>query len=113
MKINSEGISGYLRHLVFGVIIGAVFIYARFNSPFGLDSCELLFAVGTTLLYPFSRFIYGRLGGIMGDEIFTVTFPLALGLWYANVLSMLFCWLLAAVIIPVWLIYRGLQKIRH
>lgn len=65
-------------------------------------SAMILFVV-STLLYPYSRFVYEKIVGfVMGDNIF---FSSALIIMGVKLFTMLLCWIFAVFIAPVGLLY--------
>lgn len=93
----------YIRQFLFGVGI-SVFVY--FISTAGNRPIEIgvvLFSVISTLLYPYSRFVYESIVDfIMGDNVFFVN---VLWLFFVKYLTMMMCWGLAMFIAPLGLAY--------
>lgn len=95
--------SYYARHLFFGALFAAFFIYMKSRSPIGIDFATASLSVVSTLLYPYSRFVYESvLGFIMGRNVFFVNALLMLA---AKVFTMFLCWFLAIFIAPLGLLY--------
>ncbi|WP_028693572.1 hypothetical protein [Pseudomonas cremoricolorata] len=93
----------YLRQLFFGALFAALFIWMKSQSTQGLDVASVLMAVVSTLLYPYSRFVYETvMGFIMGGNLFVVN---ALLMLFVKFITMMFCWFLAIFIAPVGLAY--------
>lgn len=93
----------YVRHLVFGAIIGALFISAKLSAPTGVPYGEICLALISTVLYPYARFVYESVVGfIMGNNVFFVN---ALLMLVVKAVSMLMCWFLAIFIAPLGLAY--------
>ncbi|MFF5867708.1 hypothetical protein [Pseudomonas sp. NPDC012596] len=93
----------YFRQLVFGVIIGAIFISGKVNASPELPVGEITLALISTVLYPYARFVYeGIVGFIMGNNLFAVP---ALLMLLVKVMTMLTCWFLAIFIAPIGLGY--------
>lgn len=92
----------YLRQLFFGSLILALFVSIALksqNTQYGM----IAVAVGLTLLYPYSRFVYERvIGFVVGENVF---FGNALFMLTVKVFTMMLCWGFAYVIAPVGLIY--------
>ncbi|WP_454764418.1 hypothetical protein [Cupriavidus campinensis] len=93
----------YIRHFLFGLIFPALFLFAwsHSNSPMPL-AMALFFGI-SSLLYPYSRFVYeGIVGYILGDNVFFVN---AIAMLIAKYITMAMCWAFAIFIAPVGLIY--------
>lgn len=101
----------YLRQMVFSIILGAVFIGGQLHSPTGLGFGELLMMVISTLLYPYSRFVYESIVSfIMGDNR---VFANALVFLFFKAMTMCVCWMLAIFIAPVGLAYLYWRNTRQ
>lgn len=95
--------SYYGRQLFFGSLFAAFFIYMKSRAPHGIDFATVALSVVSTLLYPYSRFVYESvIGFIMGHNVFYVN---ALLMLLVKFMTILICWLLAIVIAPVGLLY--------
>ncbi|MGY4527833.1 hypothetical protein [Pseudomonas sp. UBA4617] len=97
--------SYYIRQLFFGALFAALILGLAANSPTGLSGKPglLLMAVVSTLLYPYSRFVYESVVGfIMGNNVFFVN---ALFMLAVKVFTMALCWSMAIFIAPVGLAY--------
>lgn len=89
----------YFRQLFFGAIIGAVFLFAP--SSFSLGQC--LFIIVSTLLYPYSRFVYESLiNFIVGNNIFIAN---AIFMLTVKLMTMVLCWAMAIFVAPLGLAY--------
>lgn len=63
----------------------------------------LVFTIFSTLLYPYSRFVYESIiGFIMGENVFIVNAILML---FAKFFTMAMCWVFAIFVAPVGLAY--------
>jgi len=101
----------FFRHLVFGIILGAVFIAGKANSPTGLEFGELLMMVVSTLLYPYSRFVYESIVRfILGENRI---FANALLWMIVKVMTMCICWFMAIFIAPVGLAFLYWRNTRQ
>lgn len=101
----------YFRHLVFGIILGAVFIGGKMSSTTGLGFGELLMMVISTLLYPYSRFVYESIVSfIMGGNVFFVN---GLLMMFVKVMTMCVCWFMAIFIAPLGLAYLYWRNTRQ
>ncbi|RCL26976.1 hypothetical protein C6A77_10615 [Pseudomonas sp. AFG_SD02_1510_Pfu_092] len=97
--------SYYLRQLFFGSLFAALILGFAANSTAGLTGKPglLLMAVVSTLLYPYSRFVYESVVGfIMGNNVFFVN---ALFMLSVKVFTMALCWSFAIFIAPAGLAY--------
>lgn len=93
----------YMRQLFFGALFAAFFIWMKSQSSHGLDLASVLIAVVSTLLYPYSRFVYETvIGFIMGKNLFVVN---ALLMLFVKLITMMLCWFLAIFIAPIGLAY--------
>ncbi|QCI10679.1 hypothetical protein E6B08_04320 [Pseudomonas putida] len=93
----------YFRQLVFGAILGALFITGKIKSSPDLPLGEIAMALVSTVLYPYSRFVYESIVGfIMGNNLFVVP---GLILLLVKFFTMIMCWFLAIFIAPLGLAY--------
>lgn len=104
--------SYYIRHFLFGLIFAALIIFMLANNPSGAGakSGMIVFAVISSLLYPYSRFVYESIVGyIMGENVFFVNALLMLAV---KIFTMSLCWSLAIFIAPVGLAYLFFRNSR-
>lgn len=95
-------LSYYLRHFVFGALIFAYYAYLLTNAENIQYSIIIFFAI-STVLYPYSRFVYESvIGFIMGDTEFQV--PILVYI-FSKLITMVLCWSLALFITPFGLLY--------
>lgn len=97
--------SYYVRHLFFGLLIAALILWTVASSRTGLSGKFGLIAmvVISTLLYPYSRFVYESIiGFIMGGNVFFVNAILMLAV---KATMMIMCWAFAIFVAPVGLAY--------
>lgn len=93
----------YFRQFVFGAILGALFIAGKVKASPDLPLGEILMALVSTVLYPYSRFVYESIVGFfMGNNLFAVP---AIPMLIAKFMMMVVCWFLAIFIAPVGLAY--------
>jgi len=93
----------YFRHLVFGIALAALVIYAESQAPRPFQVSFALFSVVSTLLYPYSRFVYESVVRfIMGGNVFLVN---ALFMLMAKLITMAMCWAFSIVVAPIGLAY--------
>jgi len=94
----------YFRQLFFGLVIAAFTYYmstqgGKAPMPIGM----MVFTVVTTLLYPYSRFVYESIMGyIMGNNIFIGN---AIIMLMVKFMTMVMCWAGALLIAPIGLAY--------
>jgi hypothetical protein len=102
--------SYYFRHLVFGLIFPAMFLFAISRSPHPTPFAAYMVLAVNTLLYPYARFVYeGVIGFIMGDNLLIVNLFLML---FVKLMTMAVCWGLALFIAPVGLLYLFIHHSR-
>lgn len=95
--------SYYARQLFFGALFAIFFIYMKSHTLHGIDFATVAVFVVSTLLYPYSRFVYESVVGfIMGRNVFFVN---ALLMLFFKVITMFMCWFLAIFIAPLGLLY--------
>jgi hypothetical protein len=93
----------YFRQLFFSVIIAAFFIFICTQGGRSIPLRSLFFIIVSTVLYPYSRFVYESIAGfIMGNNVFFVNAFLLLA---AKFITMLICWTCALFVAPVGLLY--------
>ncbi len=94
----------YFRQLFFGLLL--FFSHAPFSaihSTLAIQISMVIFFAISTLLYPFSRFVYESLVDfIMGKNVFFVN---AFFMLWAKLITMLICWYAAILIAPIGLAY--------
>ncbi|MEA9994307.1 hypothetical protein QN382_19135 [Pseudomonas sp. 10B1] len=95
--------SYYLRHFVFGAVLLVLMVWLSIQSKAPVKVSFLVFSVLSTILYPYSRFVYERIVGfVMGENVFFVNAILML---MVKSITMLLCWFLAVFIAPIGLAY--------
>lgn len=93
----------YLRQLFFGAMIGAFALFAAPSMALG----QLLFVVVSTLLYPYSRFVYESIVAfVVGNNFFISNAILFLAV---KATTMLICWVWAIFLAPVGMAYLALR----
>jgi len=103
----------YVRQFLFGLIFPAFIFFVLTNSKQahapGLGTYAF-FAV-STLLYPYSRFVYENIVGyVMGSNVFFVNALLMLSVKFA---TMLVCWVFAIFVAPFGLLYLYIHHSRN
>lgn len=90
------------RQLFFGSLFLAVTVFAVLNGGRQSPVATIVFAIISTFLYPYSRFVYERIMSfILGENFFVVN---ALLMLLVKLITMLICWSFAIFIAPVGLI---------
>jgi hypothetical protein len=93
----------YFRQLFFGLIVAAFVYFMSTQGGRSMPIGMLLFTVISTLLYPYSRFVYETIiGFIMGENVFFVNAILML---IFKIFTMLLCWAFAIFVAPIGLAY--------
>ncbi|AJW46135.1 membrane protein [Ralstonia mannitolilytica] len=93
----------YFRHFLFGLIFPAFIFFFAGNAGKPIPYQMVLFALISTVLYPYARFVYeGVMGFILGNNIFFVN---AVVMLFAKFTTMLICWAFAIFIAPIGLVY--------
>ncbi|MEC4720256.1 hypothetical protein RY831_13920 [Noviherbaspirillum sp. CPCC 100848] len=94
----------YFRHFLFGMIfpVGMFLIGSNDGTP-SIPTDKYLFFALSTLLYPYSRFVYESIiDFILGNNTFVVN---AFFMLITKAVTIMLCWLLAIFIAPVGLAY--------
>lgn len=105
----------YFRQLFFGALFGATILYFAHSSAPPTAALSAKFFVSavvifSTLLYPYSRFVYeGIVGFLMGNNVFFVN---ALAMLFVKFVTMALCWSFAIFIAPIGLLYLYIHHIR-
>jgi hypothetical protein len=93
----------YLRQLFFGALFLALIVWTMLQSKHGINGGMIAFAVISTLLYPYSRFVYESIiNFIIGNNVF---FGNAIMMMTVKLMTMVMCWSMAIFIAPVGLVY--------
>ena len=96
----------FLRQLMFALIMYSLYIYYAIFSSSGSrhgDWVTILFMTVSTLLYPYSRFVYETVvNTIIGDNNFQVGGIIFL---FCKIATMLMCWIYALLVAPVCLLF--------
>ena len=101
----------YFRQFFFGFLLLLLFYYSYHDNPHPLPLKAHLLIVASTLLYPYSRFVYeGIVGFVLGDNFFFVNAWLML---MVKFVTMFCCWLFALFIAPVGLLYLFVRNSRR
>lgn len=101
----------YFRQLVFGSIFAAIMFYILSQGNQELRVDNVIFVLISTVLYPYSRFVYESIVNfVMGDTVFFVN---ALFLLIIKYLTMMLCWVFALFIAPIGLLYLYWYHSKH
>ncbi|MEG5264165.1 hypothetical protein TRP66_07665 [Pseudomonas sp. JDS28PS106] len=93
----------YLRQLFFGALFFALIAWTALQSKQGINVGIIVFALISTLLYPYSRFVYESIiNFIIGNNVF---FGNAIMMMTVKLMTMALCWSMAIFIAPVGLVY--------
>ena len=95
--------SYYFRQLFFGLLFLALIIFTSSLTSQGVSFGLVFVASISTLLYPYSRFVYESvIGFITGGNVFFVKASLMM---FVKLMTMAACWSGAVFIAPVGLAY--------
>ncbi len=99
----------YFRQLFFGFAFLVLLLSSMFHSqsrhpmPINFFMFQVVLAVISTLLYPYSRYVYESvINFFMGNNVFFVN---AFIMLFMKILTMLFCFSFAIFIAPIGLAY--------
>lgn len=98
----------YLRQFFFGLLLLAFFLFLASRSHRGVPISAAALLALSTLLYPYSRFVYERVVGfVVGDSVLLVNVAIMLPI---KLLAMSVCFVFAVFIAPVGLLYLYLRR---
>jgi hypothetical protein len=93
----------YIRQLMFCAIFPAFFVFVAISSGGPMPFVLGLFLAVSTLLYPYSRFVYDRIVDfVIGENVFLVSIPLVI---LVTCFTMALCWFFAIFVAPIGLAY--------
>ncbi|MFA5702314.1 MAG: hypothetical protein WC982_02250 [Advenella sp.] len=93
----------YFRHFIFGLIFPVLFLFMQSQTTQPTSIGMIVFLVISTLLYPYSRFVYESIiDFIMGQNVFFINTIVML---ITKLTTMLLCWVFAIFIAPAGLVY--------
>jgi hypothetical protein len=93
----------YFRQFVFGAAITAFIVFMSTQGTQPIKIGMILFMAVSTMLYPYSRFVYDSIVGfVMGQNVFVLPMLVMLA---AKLVTMIVCWTCAVFIAPVGLAY--------
>ncbi|GAA4408870.1 hypothetical protein GCM10011450_00920 [Advenella faeciporci] len=101
--LGGLSLSYYIRQFIFGLIFPALFLFMQSQTTQPTSIGMLVFLVISTLLYPYSRFVYESIiDFIMGQNVFFINTVVML---ITKLITMLLCWVCAIFIAPAGLVY--------
>jgi hypothetical protein len=93
----------YFRQFFFGFGMAVVMYFFMSLGTHGVPIPMIFFMAVTTLLYPYSRFVYESVVNfIMGDTVFFTSISLMLGIKFVTIAM---CWAFALFVAPIGLAY--------
>ena len=93
----------YFRQFFFGLLIATFIFYMTLQGGRPMPIGIVLFTVASTILYPYSRFVYESIiGFVMGENVFYVN---AIFMFVTKLLTMAMCWALAIFVAPIGFAY--------
>ena len=93
----------YFRQFFFGLVVAALVFFISTQGDRSMPLSMLFLTAVSTLLYPYSRFVYESIVGfIMGDNVFFVN---AIFMLISKFFTMVMCWAFAIFIAPIGLAY--------
>ena len=93
----------YFRQFFFGLVVAAFVFFMSTQGGRPMPMGMLFFTVISTLLYPYSRFVYESIVGfIMGNNVFFVN---AVFMLISKFITMAMCWTFALFVAPIGLAY--------
>lgn len=93
----------YFRQLFFSLLVASFVLFMFSQGGKSIQIGMLLFVIISTLLYPYSRFVYESVVGfIMGNNVFFIN---AFVMLFAKFFTMMMCWAFAIFVAPIGLAY--------
>jgi len=93
----------YFRQFFFGLAIAAFIFFMSTQGGRSMSVGMLFFTVVSTLLYPYSRFVYESvIGFVMGESVFFVN---AIFMLFTKFITMAMCWVFAIFVAPIGFAY--------
>lgn len=93
----------YFRQFFFGLAVAAFIFFMSTQGGRSMSIGMVLFTIVSTLLYPYSRFVYESLVGfVMGENVFFVN---AIFMLITKFFTMAVCWVSAIFVAPIGLAY--------
>ncbi|OUR59794.1 hypothetical protein A9Q74_16260 [Colwellia sp. 39_35_sub15_T18] len=92
-----------IRQYIFGICLGLFFMYLKTQNGNELDFSTAFMLLISTLLYPYSRFVYeSAIQFILGENTFFVNGFIMI---FVKAITMFICWAAAIFIAPIGLAY--------
>lgn len=93
----------YFRQFFFGLVVTAFVFFMSTQGGQSMPTNMIFFCAVSTLLYPYSRFVYENvIGFIMGQNVFFVN---AIFMMIFKFFTMAICWVLALFVAPIGFAY--------
>jgi hypothetical protein len=93
----------YFRQFFFGLAIAAFIFFMSTQGGRSMSAGMLFFTVVSTLLYPYSRFVYESvISFVMGENVFFVN---AIFMLFTKLITMAMCWVFAIFVAPIGFAY--------
>ena len=93
----------YFRQFFFGLAIAAFIFVMSTQGGRSMPIGTLFFTIVSTLLYPYSRFVYESvIGFVMGENVFFVN---AIFMLFTKFITMAMCWGFAIFVAPIGFAY--------
>jgi hypothetical protein len=93
----------YFRQLFFGLLMAGFAFFMSKHSSRPVPLAMLFFTIGSTLLYPYSRFVYESIMTfIIGNNVFFINTIIML---IFKTFTMAMCWSFALFVAPIGLVY--------
>ena len=93
----------YFRQFFFGLAIAAFIFVMSTQGGRSMPIGMLFFTIVSTLLYPYSRFVYESvIGFVMGENVFFVN---AIFMLFTKFITMAMCWGFAIFVAPIGFAY--------
>lgn len=93
----------YFWQFFFGLAIAAFIFFISTQGGRSMSAGMLFFTVVSTLLYPYSHFVYESvIGFVMGENVFFVN---AVFMLFTKFITMAMCWVFAIFVAPIGFAY--------
>lgn len=105
LRMTFGGLSAqyFLRQLFFGTLLALFFLWVAARGVTPVSAGMIVFFTVSTLLYPYSRFVYEQIVGfIVGDNVFFANAVFALMLKFT---TMAMCWAFSIFVSPIGLLW--------
>jgi len=100
----------YFRHFFFGLMFPVLMYFGNRDNLYPPGWQAYVYSAVSTLLYPYSRFVYESVVGfVLGRNVFFVNGGVLL---VSKFVTMLACWVFAVFVAPIGLLYLYLRGSR-